>query len=64
MGRGHAKGSMESQHYGLQSHQLHPISVVVWSEAVLPEEIMHKSLRIAVEAPQCPSEVEEKELLE
>jgi hypothetical protein len=34
------------------------------AEAVLPEEIKQKSLRTATEAPSCPSEAEEKALLE
>jgi hypothetical protein len=34
------------------------------AEAVLPEEIKHQSLRTAVEAPSCPNEAKEKELLE
>jgi hypothetical protein len=33
-------------------------------EAVLPEEIKHQSLRITTEASPCPSEAEEKDLLE
>jgi hypothetical protein len=31
---------------------------------VLPEQIKHQSLRATVEAPPCPSEAEEKDLLE
>jgi hypothetical protein len=34
------------------------------AEAVLPEEIKHKSLRTAAEAPSFPREAEEKDLLE
>jgi hypothetical protein len=34
------------------------------AEAVLPEEVKHQSLRIAVEVPACPSEAEKKDLLE
>jgi hypothetical protein len=34
------------------------------AEAVLPEEIKHQSLRTTVEAPPCPNEAEEKDLLE
>jgi hypothetical protein len=33
-------------------------------EVVLPEEVKHQSLRTAIEALACPSEVEEKDLLE
>jgi hypothetical protein len=64
MGGGHAKGSMEPQHYGLQSHQLHPIRLLFRAEAVLPEEIKHQSLRTTAEAPPCPNKAEEKDLLE
>jgi hypothetical protein len=34
------------------------------AEAVLPEEIKHRSLRMAVEATCCPNEAKEKDLLE
>jgi hypothetical protein len=34
------------------------------AEVVLPEEVKHQSLQTAVEAPVCPSEAEEKDLLE
>jgi hypothetical protein len=34
------------------------------AEAVLPEEVKHRSLRTATMAPSCPSEAEEKDLLE
>jgi hypothetical protein len=34
------------------------------AEVVLPEEIKHQSLHTTVEVPPCPSEVEEKDLLE
>jgi hypothetical protein len=34
------------------------------TEVVLPEEVKHQSLQTAVEAPVCPSEAEEKDLLE
>jgi hypothetical protein len=34
------------------------------AEAVLPEEIKHQSLRTTTEAPPCPTEDEEKDLLE
>jgi hypothetical protein len=43
---------------------LTPFRLLFRAEAVLPEEIKHKSLRIATEAPSCPSEAEEKDLLE
>jgi hypothetical protein len=33
-------------------------------EAVLPEEIEHKSLRTTAKTPPCPSEAEEKDLME
>jgi hypothetical protein len=33
-------------------------------EAVLPEEVKHRNLRTATATPVCPSEVEEKDLLE
>jgi hypothetical protein len=34
------------------------------AEAVLPEEVKHQSLRTATATPACPSEAEEKDLLE
>jgi hypothetical protein len=34
------------------------------AEAVLPEEIKHQSMCTIAEAPPCPNEVEEKDLLE
>jgi hypothetical protein len=34
------------------------------AEAMLPEEIKHQSLCAAVESAPCPSEAEEKDLLE
>jgi hypothetical protein len=34
------------------------------AEAVLPKEIKHKSLRTTAKTPPCPSEAEEKVLLE
>jgi hypothetical protein len=34
------------------------------AEAVLPEEIKHQSLRTTMEAPPCPSEAKEEDLLE
>jgi hypothetical protein len=34
------------------------------AEAVLPEEIKHQSSRITTEEPPCPTEAEEKDLLE
>jgi hypothetical protein len=34
------------------------------AEAVLPELIKHQSLRTTAEAPPCPNEAEEKDLLE
>jgi hypothetical protein len=41
-----------------------PFRLLYGAKAVLPEEIKHRSLRIAVEAPSCPNEAEEKYLLE
>jgi hypothetical protein len=41
-----------------------PFQLLFKEEAVLPEEIKHQSLRTIVEASPCPSEVEEKDLLE
>jgi hypothetical protein len=41
-----------------------PFRLLFRAEAVLPEEIKHQSLRTIVEAPPCPSEAEEKDLLE
>jgi hypothetical protein len=34
------------------------------AEAVLPEEVKHRSLRTATATPACPSEAKEKDLLE
>jgi hypothetical protein len=34
------------------------------AEAVLPEEVKHRSLRTATVTPACPSEAKEKDLLE
>jgi hypothetical protein len=34
------------------------------AEAMLLEEVKHRSLRIATETPTCPNEAEEKDLLE
>jgi hypothetical protein len=34
------------------------------AEVVLPKEIKHRSLRIAVEVPSCPYKAKEKDLLE
>jgi hypothetical protein len=41
-----------------------PFRLLLGAEAVLPEEIKHRSLWTAVEAPPCPNEDEEKDLLE
>jgi hypothetical protein len=41
-----------------------PFQLVFRAEAVLPEEIKNKSLRIAAEAPPCPTKAEEKDLQE
>jgi hypothetical protein len=34
------------------------------AKVMLPEEVRHQSLRTAIEAPVCPNEAEEKDLLE
>jgi hypothetical protein len=41
-----------------------PFWLMFGVEVVLPEEVKHQSLRTAIEALACPSEVEEKDLLE
>jgi hypothetical protein len=41
-----------------------PFRLLFGAEAVLPEEIEHQSLRTIAEATPCPSEAQEKELLE
>jgi hypothetical protein len=41
-----------------------PFQLLFRVEAVLLEEIKHQSLRTAAEAPPCPNEAEEKDLLE
>jgi hypothetical protein len=55
---------MQPQHNSLQSHQLHPIPVIVQSWGSLLEEIKHQSLCTKAEVPPYPSEAEEKDLLE
>jgi hypothetical protein len=41
-----------------------PFQLLFGVKAVLPEEIKHQSLRTIAEAMPCPSEAEEKDLLE
>jgi hypothetical protein len=41
-----------------------PFRLLFGAEAVLPEEIKHQSLCTTTEAPSCPTEAEEKDLLE
>jgi hypothetical protein len=41
-----------------------PFQLLYETEAMLPEEIKHQSLRVAVESTPCPSEAQEKDLLE
>jgi hypothetical protein len=41
-----------------------PFWLLFEAEAVLPEEMKHQSLRTTAEAPPCPSEAEEKDLME
>jgi hypothetical protein len=41
-----------------------PFQLLFRAEAMLPEEIKHQSLRTTAEVPPCPSEAEEKDLLE
>jgi hypothetical protein len=41
-----------------------PFRLLFRAEAELPEEIKHQSLHTTTEAPSCPNEVEEKDLLE
>jgi hypothetical protein len=41
-----------------------PFRLLFGAEAVLPKEIKHQSLRTTVEAPPCPTEAEDKDLLE
>jgi hypothetical protein len=41
-----------------------PFRLLFGAEAVLPKEIKHQSLRTIAEAPPCPNEVVEKDLLE
>jgi hypothetical protein len=41
-----------------------PFQLLFRAKAVLPEEIKHQSLSTTAEAPPCPSEAEEKDLLE
>jgi hypothetical protein len=41
-----------------------PFRLIYGAEAMLPEEIKHQRLRATTESTSCPSEVEEKDLLE
>jgi hypothetical protein len=41
-----------------------PFRLMYGAEAMLPEEIKHRSLRTATETVPCPNEVEEKDLIE
>jgi hypothetical protein len=41
-----------------------PFRLIYGAEAMLPEEIKHRSLRTATETVPCPNEVEEKDLIE
>jgi hypothetical protein len=41
-----------------------PFWLMYGAEVVLPEEVKHQSLRTMTEAPVCPSEAKEKDLLE
>jgi hypothetical protein len=41
-----------------------PFRLMYGAESMLPEEIKHQSLRVAAENTPCPSEAEEKDLLE
>jgi hypothetical protein len=41
-----------------------PFRLMYGAEAVLLEEVKHQSLQTATEAPACPSEAKEKNLLE
>jgi hypothetical protein len=41
-----------------------PFRLLFGAVAVLPEEIKHRSLHTTAEAPPCPNEAEEKDLLE
>jgi hypothetical protein len=63
MDGGHAESSMEPQHNSLQRHQFHSILAAVWSGGSITQ-IKHQSLRTTAEASLCPSEAENKDLLE
>jgi hypothetical protein len=41
-----------------------PFRLLFRAKAVLPKEIKHQSLRTTAEAPPCPNEAKEKDLLE
>jgi hypothetical protein len=41
-----------------------PFQLMYGAEAMLPEEIKHRSLRTTTDIVSCPNEVEEKDLLE
>jgi hypothetical protein len=40
-----------------------PFQLMYGADAVLPEEVKHRTLWTTIEVPACPSEVEEKDLL-
>jgi hypothetical protein len=41
-----------------------PFRLLFWAKVVLLEETKHRSLRTATETPPCPTEAEDKDLLE
>jgi hypothetical protein len=43
---------------------LTPFWLMYWAEAMLPEEIKHWSLQATTESTSCPSEAEEKDMLQ
>jgi hypothetical protein len=41
-----------------------PFWLMYGAKAVLPEEVKHRNLRTTIEVPACPSEAQEKDMLE
>jgi hypothetical protein len=55
---------MESQHFRLQSDEIHPFKLLYGEEPVTPEEIKLRSARTKAEAIYSPTKAESKDLLE
>jgi hypothetical protein len=64
MGGGHAKAVWSHNTTVSRATNFTPFQLLFKAEVVLPEEIKHQSLDTTTEAPPCPDEAEEKDLLE